>query len=808
MRALGLCGLLLLCACSGGLKLDEGNAFPCDFALGEAVRDQGCPSGWVCGLEDRCQPEDPETFVPGAVPSYAAQARVSPGALDSPLRLLAGDARLRLWLADEDDAAGPLLVTPVGVAPLSPNAPLPELSGAALAGAQLGLLTSTGNVALVNLADGGTQAVLTPGTGKPLGDVGALRAELSVLADGGVGSSFLAALRTDGGAGELRTDGTYQALPQAFTVDANGGAHPCTGGKETCAPRVDDTVWSYAYTDVRAAPRAQVERLLSAKSALVPVAAYGPGLLARLDTPLAGDWRVLNRNDPLIDDAALLPLVDLRHSQLRRSEDGALWALNYALPVPARVDSLATWVLSRSTDPTQNELVRAWSDCAPCREGRLLAATPVTGGALGVEVLCEASGGARSLWRVTGASVTSPLDACLREPVEAPFDLAQLSADPNAVDATQGASLSLGGRSGQVWFGPRLSTARPLYLDRAPLAATLVTDAASAGKTNLAAITESTVAVDLGRPGGNGLTVLTLAELNAANGVADPAALDERFQLAARVEGFEDWFVLSSGDLVKTGAGGGFGPRLLAPDGSPAQGPFHAVGTREGSRASMVLSAADQLYYWELDPAAPLSAQAAASTLAPRLTPEPGFPIRSLARNRAVTLAGSSELDVAGWVVTSRNLFAFSRVRAGGRWALEGLSASVDEPVELWSVGEPPAAYGRVGLRDGTVLRLPGGLPLTGRLVREDGRAEQVRDYASVGGWTLALGEAGLYQAVTPTAAGKLLAWTAVPLPAGVTGAQLAGARLEVLRREGRDMLYLFTAQGFAYEVGRAQSAG
>ena len=60
MRALQLRGLLLLLtACSGGLELEQGNAFPCDFDSGAQLRDQGCPAGWVCGLEDRCQPEAP-----------------------------------------------------------------------------------------------------------------------------------------------------------------------------------------------------------------------------------------------------------------------------------------------------------------------------------------------------------------------------------------------------------------------------------------------------------------------------------------------------------------------------------------------------------------------------------------------------------------------------------------------------------------------------------------------------------------------------------------------------------------------------
>ena len=47
---------------------------------------------------------------------------------------------------------------------------------------------------------------------------------------------------------------------------------------------------------------------------------------------------------------------------------------------------------------------------------------------LGVEVLCESSLGTRALFRVVGASVTSPLDACLRQPLEPPVDLTGLTA--------------------------------------------------------------------------------------------------------------------------------------------------------------------------------------------------------------------------------------------------------------------------------------------------------------------------------------------------------------------------------------------
>ena len=130
MRALRCGGLLLLlCACSGGLELEQGNAFPCDFESGVAERDEGCPAGWVCGLEDRCQPEAPETFAPGAVPDYAGAARVAPGALDAKVALLAGEPRLRVWLADEEDAAAPLLVTGVSATPLPGEVPLLRAAG-------------------------------------------------------------------------------------------------------------------------------------------------------------------------------------------------------------------------------------------------------------------------------------------------------------------------------------------------------------------------------------------------------------------------------------------------------------------------------------------------------------------------------------------------------------------------------------------------------------------------------------------------------------------------------------------------------
>jgi hypothetical protein len=217
-----------------------------------------------------------------------------------------------------------------------------------------------------------------------------------------------------------------------------------------------------------------------------------------------------------------------------------------------------------------------------------------------------------------------------------------------------------------------------------------------------------------------------------------------------------------------------------------------------------VLTANDQLYYVELSKAELKQEADEARVLTPRLTPEPNFPVRSLARDQTVSAAGATEVQVRGWASTDRSVFQFERLTATGGWKMEPLSIGDGEPVEVWSREAGSTSYGRLGLRDGLVLRLPQGLPLTQKLPGD----ERVVDYASLAGWPMALGERGIYRTV-PTTLGSgapgPMKWEPIePLPEGLTVEDLEGARITVLSDGGRPTLYLFTHTGFVYRLAEA----
>jgi hypothetical protein len=214
----------------------------------------------------------------------------------------------------------------------------------------------------------------------------------------------------------------------------------------------------------------------------------------------------------------------------------------------------------------------------------------------------------------------------------------------------------------------------------------------------------------------------------------------------------------------------------------------------------MVMAAEDQLYYLEMSPTGLAREPGQAGELGPRLTPEPNFPVRSLVRDLTVNVAEGAEETprVRGWVATTRSLFEFHQTRAG-EWRADPLALGGGEPVEVWSHEGEGRGYGRVGLRDGQVLRLPEGLPLTRPLPK----SERAVDYATLGGWPVVLGEQGLY-ATEATQRGNgrpgLLRWVALPL--SLKPEALQGARIAVVREGAGEVLYLFTRIGFVYRVG------
>jgi hypothetical protein len=793
--------LVVVAACSGGLKVEEGNAFPCDYSRAEEVRDTACAPGWRCGIDGRCHEDVPEVEGASTRPDYQDPTRLYPRQLTGEARFVAVDPRAgRMLVGYENDAV--FLTNGIFANPVQ----APVLSQAAFVGNRVALHTVSGGL------EGPRREALSLGTLEPgagalavspvqptVDDPRALRA--LTQADGG---TSLLVLRAGGRAGEVNVEsGQYTDFPGGFTALADGGV--CVGG--VLPPGCPADVSLLPILDARPVP---ANMLAPPRRGEPEVAGVSPVVVTRdfffWRTPPGGlggnTWRVLNLDDPISSDApaALGPWL------LRHNEGATVWALRRLVreppPSTATREVLSTWTLQRS--PQGPSLERAWDDCSPCGAGRLVTFTPVSDGALGVEALCESSTGTRTLLRVVGASVTSPLEACLRQPLESPVDLTELASSgegrgrlkPFAVDESLGAGLAVGGEHGQLWAGGTLSTLRPLFLDRAPREVAPLRD-------SFLALTPDFFALSFPEVGPGELEGLT---------VVDPSQVDggvpvQQGRPAALVRGVPGWLLLDTGQLVRISPteralGTAYGPQLLAPDGTQATGPFLGQGVpgrTPDAGPSLVLTASDQLYV--LDSARLEAEPGAQPGLLPRLTPDPGFPIRSLARDPSAGLPGASGPRVRGWLSTGRSLFEYQQSQEG-QWSLVPLPLGEAEPVEVWSREGDGGSYGRVGLRDGQVLRLPSGLPMTQPLPVGDFAV----DYAALGDWPVALGEKAVY-GTTPDARSSsgLLEWKSLSLPPGIGNPEeaLKGARIEVVPESGGPALLLFTRTGAVHRLGR-----
>ncbi|MCY1017841.1 hypothetical protein [Pyxidicoccus sp. MSG2] len=804
--------LAVMGACSGGLKVEEGNSFPCDYAQAEEVRDTACAPGWRCGIDSRCHEDVPEAATQGAAPDTSAPVLLYPKQLTGEARFVAADAREGRILVGQGD--GGTLFSTNGFTAHAVGTLTVER--AAFVGSRVALQVVSGgpearstSLALGTL-ESGAGGLTTSAVQPALRDVRALRA--STLPDGG---TSLLVLRTAGQAGELDvTSGTYTDFPGGFGVQADGSV--CVAG--SALPGCPGSATVLPILDARPVPASELTLNRSSPDGdvLVPVTVTRDFFFWRKPggTPGPEAWQVLNPDDPVSREG----LATQGEPLLRHGEGASVWGLRRSVRESVASDAktfdvLSTWTLRRTSQGPRME--RAWDDCAPCADGRLVTFTPVSDGAVGVEVLCESEKGLRSLFRVVGASVTSPANTCLRQPLDAPMDLAEIATTvdaqrrrvtPGAVDDALGGGLAMGGIHGQLWRGRSLSTLRPLFLDRAPLEVGIL-EAPVLGDT-LVALTPDFLALRFkqatGEPEG-----LTAADRRQGEGGSE-----EQARLAALVRGAQGWVVLESGQLVKVSPkdaslGNSYGPQLLAPNGAPASGPFLGQGVpASGTQgASLVLTANDQLYV--LDSAKLETEPGAQPGLLPRLTPDPGFPIRSLARDRTVSATATTGPKVRGWLSTGRSLFEYHQ-SAEGQWGVTPLPLGDGEPVEVWGrqagTGGEATTYGRVGLRDGQVLRLPSGVPLTQPLSRLDFAV----DYASLAGWPVALGEKGLYLAKPrcsdDESGGLLLRWCPSSLPPDMKDADaLKGARIEVVTEAGTQALLLFTRTGFVYRLATAR---
>ena len=785
---LALASVGVWAACSGGLKLTEGNAFPCHYDVSEDVRDAQCPENWRCGIDATCHPAVDELALLGNEPTYVTSRRF-PKVLTGAAKFVSGEPQEQQLLVGYEDGSAYRTDGRV-VHPVS----LPEgTDSAALVGSYLLVKSQSSPTSSLTVYD------FPPSAAAPASPRSVQEGSVPVLGIEGVRtlSEVLPAgprvaislLRPLNLAGEVDpVTAQYKPFPPSFEAMTNGTVVVCTGPNGQGCPGTGEPITG-SYDDVRYVPAGQLGLNPSAPLEPLPVVLTPTRILVRVDA--SGSWRVLNPTDALVPSTQT---VGSSRGLLRHDSTAGLWAVRRTIQGK---DVLTTLSLARATQ----RLTRTWSDCAPCGSGKLISFTPLADGSLGVEVLCKTASNTLSLARVIGSSVLTSTDACLLQPLEPPVALKDVSGLPETpvVDEAHGGGLVLGGKHGQLWTGNVLSRLRPVFLDRAPVAAELLFN-------GLMAFTPSFVAVDLssGSADGPGLTALAPGQQTEEDGQEQVVGLGNL------VEGSPAWILLASGQVVRMdgssdtlAVSAAYGPKLVGSRGEPITGPFLGQGVKiDDNRFSLVLTANDQLYYAEVDKSLLSGAAEAVDVLPPKLSPDPNFPIISLARDRTVSLTSNDGARVRGWVATGRAVFTFHQEAATKGWAVKQLSLGESEPVEVWTHEQDTASHGRVGLRSGEVLSLPDGLPLT-QLLPDKKRAT---DYASLNGWPIVLTSTGVYHGVkTQRADGKpgLLAWQPLELPSTITEADLVGARVRVVKEPTASVLYLFTNNGFVYQLGR-----
>ncbi len=819
-----------LAACSGALLVDAGNAYPCHFSFDEQDAGAECPKGWVCGVTDRCQLAADEGIPSEAIsvhplPAYdAGVLRPFPVLLGRTVRVVARDPFYAQHLAAlvglEDGGARLFRVKDTQV--LFNDMPAVD---------QLGMISdvlvanANGTLAVADFGKDAGPVAVNLGPPPPQSAVRNATFVRTVGADVLDGKLILVGVDKPK-AGELRND----AVPGPWS-DWYLSVYDEAAITDKAAP--DGGVRSQDLLELRGLPRRLLELpspgLPSFQDAALPIALTRDGFYYRSNSGIIERWVRLNDDDePLL---APIPAVTPQEPRLHFSESGEVWAV--AFGVPGNPGVLSTWRLTRGRP---SKLSRAWSDCTPCPRGQVVAFTPTSaGGSSAVEVLCDTQtldagvGGRRSLWRVTGSTALNPFERCELTQLDAPFDLAEVagtgasaasdvvSGRGYAVSEATGTAIALGGKHGQLWLGPSLSTARPLFLDRVPLGVGYLPLPTGNGGAELRrfAVTERYVAAELGN---NSLATFPLTALT-------DAPLEPTVGPSALVREANGWLVSSAADLVKVDPRQAanqpplqlsFGPRVLGPRGEPSPGPFTAEALRataDGGVSSIVLSANDSVYLYRVGTLG--DAPTDRNALTPQLTPEPGFPIRSMTVDRTSSTLdfhappGGAGAQVLGYLVTSRNVFEFELSGAPLRWTQKQIVLTPNEPVEVW-MDDATTSRGRVGFRDGTIFTLPGGFPLARALpASSSGEPDRVLDYANLGGWPIALAESGLYGSVLEKRAdgsnGKLLRWERVPLPAELTPEALRASRLEVMRTVDatteRFSLVVFTPYGHVYSL-------
>jgi hypothetical protein len=752
---LALSALAVLAAC-GGVLFNQSNLFPCDFGQPLGVRDSACAPGDVCGTDGLCHPfvyEGPRFEGPPTLPDFSSAAGsgvvLHPTQLEAPIKVLGRD-------------------------------PLGTTLGGRTARHEVFGVDSDKNVSV--LADGGAFDVVT---------------QLAPLTNLPLQSASLVVNTSDTGV-EVFDRGQFKSPGAPPARRIRTGIFPTPGAPGGLKQRIFIIPQAEAPFGEVLLPLVGPPQFVSYADAGLP----GPTLdVAPVLRRTIASLAVLSRTGfTLVLDGGFVPAstddADFgKAAQLKSDLTSTLYTVSFDPrgPVPSpSLTALSTWNLGKTG--ADWEFQRVWADCTPCPKGAMVALTPVLlSGAPQVQVLCALPGGGAFQVNVVGSAASDPTQGCSVEAASAPFDLRKLSGDPQAggskpagapaQDESQTMGVVFGGQYGQLWGGPSLSAAFPLFLDRVPDDVALVSWPVGDGGLRVAALTDRYLATLHEEPSHNGFEREPLAEAFGLSTEERPLGL---------VHEGQGWFVASSGELVRvfqksvgdagTRLSGGFGPKLVDGRGAAvahvlwgeaAEGP-------DGGARSALIAADDSLYFVSLD-TTPQPSSSAFDDVTPVLTPEPGTVLRGLTLERT-PIATNGVTKLRAYAVTSRTLYRVQLSGSPPRWSATPIPLAGGEPLEVW-MDNPRGGLGRVGYADGRVFTLPGGFQLVDALPSVDGgEPPRVVDYENLGGWPVALSSTGLFVATYGmTDAGTLdnrfpdggvnkpMSWRSVSLPDGTT---------------------------------------
>ena len=737
--------LTLLAVACGGLLYNQGNAFPCDYNAPENVRDKVCAPTEVCGVLGQCVRfvyEGPQFEGAPEAPNFDQIKRVHPQTLDSPVTQITVNASaLNELLAIETPGDGGL--------PLSIALKLGTVTTLS------SVIVSTANLRQVALAnfDAGAELLsddsvaLLNGAKVSLPNSNALTPK-GLRATEGV----LAVLRS------MQFATPPVLLPTALSVDLQGNVTQFLPEFDGGQIRVLDLRWPPPSKKSATADGRPI--LLTQRGMLIQDSSCPDGGVCYLSLTPEDDLTSIG-----------IPIRNPRPQRLffRHDLSGDVWSFARGKTAPDGGGAfpatvLSTWLLTRSQEaPTL--MTRAWNDCTPCINARILAIAPNRDGIANVEVLCGSAGvnPSLNLVRVIGSASADFNDVCVTAPVTPSFDLTHATTLEEALDDAPpgqksgrivndeafGGGVLVGGSNGEVWHGPSFSKALPAFLDRVPL--TVGSFVAPNGARVPLAVTDQYLAAPVMGPADSGLpTGYKVFDLRKTSDFV----LDENERLLAVVGEGGGWGLVSSGDLIHLDVrppslGFGtffsldFGPRLVTARGEQTRPPFQgeAVTHADGGLISLVLTGDDSVYLVPVPGES--TGRNGLPVVFPQLTPEPGSPIRSFALER--TPIGTNGVDrVRGYAVTSRNLYLVSLSGEPARWSATSILLGGGEPLEVW-MDNPRGGLARVGYRDGTIYSLPGGFLLA--RPGETGQPNQVLDYENLGGWPVAYSTSGLWKA-------------------------------------------------------------